>query len=172
MTDYIWLLVGKSGVGKSAVADYLSKNHGLKVLQSYTTRPKRFDNERGHTFITEDEFKQLNHVVAHTKFDKYEYCATTEQVENSDVYIIDPKGVETFKELYKGERTPIIIYLTASLDNLIKRMRARGDGVEKAMKRMNHDKQAFANVSYDIKIDTDNKTIKEVVDEILSLLNR
>lgn len=172
MSDYIWLFVGKSGVGKSAVADYLAKNHNLKILQSYTTRPRRFDNEKGHIFISESEFKQLTDIVAYTKFDTYEYCATTEQIENSDIYIIDAKGIEAFKELYEGEKTPIIIYLTASVDNLIKRMRARGDSVEKVMSRVNHDEQAFTDVNYDIKIDTDNKTIKEVADEVLSLINR
>ena len=159
MDNYIWLLIGHSGTGKSAVADYMAKHHGLTVLQSYTTRPKRFDEERGHIFITEEEFAKLKDIVAYTVFNNYKYGATAEQVENSDIYIIDVKGVEEFKNLYKGEKTPIFIYLTATVDNCIKRMRARGDSVEKVMERVNHDKEAFAGVIYDVKIDTNNKTV-------------
>ena len=43
---------------------------------------------------------------------------------------------------------------------------------EKVMERVNHDKEAFAGVIYDVKINTNNKTVKEVADEILSLLER
>ena len=44
------VLIGPSGTGKSTVADKLTELYGLTLMQSYTTRPKRFENETGHTF--------------------------------------------------------------------------------------------------------------------------
>ena len=45
------LFVGKSGSGKSTVANYLSSNNHYIQLQSYTTRQPRYENEPGHIFI-------------------------------------------------------------------------------------------------------------------------
>jgi hypothetical protein len=42
------LLCGKSGSGKTTVADLLQSKYGLKQLESYTTRPQRKADERGH----------------------------------------------------------------------------------------------------------------------------
>ena len=39
------LLVGKSGSGKTTIAEYLEKHYGMKMLRSYTTRPMRKPNE-------------------------------------------------------------------------------------------------------------------------------
>ena len=54
-TKGIYLIVGKSGSGKTTLVNELRK-YGYTSVESYTTRPKRFKNETGHTFITEEEF--------------------------------------------------------------------------------------------------------------------
>ena len=56
---YIVLIVGESGSGKSTICDELTKRYGLKQVKSYTTRPRRSEDEDGHTFISDEEFKEL-----------------------------------------------------------------------------------------------------------------
>ena len=93
--DIICLLVGPSGSGKTTIANKLSEEKGWKVLQSYTTRPKRYSNETGHIFVSEEEFEQYkNDLCAYTEFDGYKYWATNQQVDESEIYIIDPAGVD------------------------------------------------------------------------------
>lgn len=90
---FIYLIVGRSGVGK----DYLAKllyYKGLNMVISYTTRPKRYDGENTHIFISSDEAAEITDKVARTEINGYEYFATRRQVEDSDLYIIDPNGIE------------------------------------------------------------------------------
>lgn len=53
MRDTIICLIGASGVGKTTVAKVLH-DQGFNVIQSYTTRPQRSDDEWGHTFVSEN----------------------------------------------------------------------------------------------------------------------
>ena len=71
MDDWFILLVGPSGSGKTSIANALCRNHGLKAVESYTTRPPRYDGERGHTFISDEAFDtiEVDKVVAFTEFD-------------------------------------------------------------------------------------------------------
>ena len=47
----IYLIVVCSGSGKTAITEKLEELYNLKSIQSYTTRPPRYDGETGHTFI-------------------------------------------------------------------------------------------------------------------------
>ena len=87
------LIMGRSGSGKTTLANYLSEKYGLKQLDSYTTRPMRVANETGHTFITPDEAKTFTDRATDTVINGYEYFSTKQQVNESDVYVIDPNGL-------------------------------------------------------------------------------
>ena len=77
----IVLLVGPSGSGKTAIANYLHDTYGWNTVQSYTTRPPRYDGEEGHTFVTDEEFDKLTDMIAYTEFDGHRYCATADQID-------------------------------------------------------------------------------------------
>lgn len=143
--DYILLIVGESGSGKSTIANYMEKEYGCKQVLSYTTRPMRADDEANptHTFVTQEEFDELDNRVGYTKFNGYEYCATAEQVDNNDIYVIDPAGVDFFKEKYHGIKTPIVVYIKATGDIRRDRMLARGDSIEQVVERLINDIKAF-----------------------------
>lgn len=171
MKDVIILLVGESGSGKTTVANLLEEKYGMKELPSYTTRPKRTDNEIGHIFITDEEFNQLNNICAYTEFDGYRYCATSEQVDNSDVYVIDVAGIDYFKEHYKGNKVPLVVYITVDTETRKKRMIARGDSEEKTEHRIQNDIKEFFNVLGKSDLMVRNINLNHTVDEIMNEYN-
>lgn len=140
----IVLLIGRSGSGKTAIANYLQGTYGWKAVDSYTTRPRRFPWETGHTFVSDDEFDQLTDLVAYTKFDGHRYCATAEQIDNADIYIVDLIGVKTMKALYQGDSVLLPVYVDVSPTVCMHRMLKRGDEFEAAWQRRRNDNDAFA----------------------------
>ena len=138
------LLVGASGSGKSTVADHLHNECGYDVLQSYTTRPRRTVDETGHIFVTEEEYEAIPNKVATTYFDGHYYCATQEQVDNNDIYIIDPHGVDEVLSTYKGNKKLIVFYIDVSIEERLNRMRMRGDSEDSCWQRLRHDEAVFA----------------------------
>lgn len=169
------LLVGESGSGKTVVADFLKNTFGMRVLQSYTTRPPRYKGEDGHIFISEEEFGALEDKVAYTEFDGYKYCATKTQIEESDIYIVDPDGIETLKK-YKEEngldKELLTIMIYASPYLRAARMEARGDDDKMIANRIENDVKKFENITYDFAlINGLNGPIEKVGLQIYSIIS-
>lgn len=147
----IYLIVAPSGAGKTTITERLEEKYGLKSIQSYTTRPPRYDGEKGHTFVSDDEFDKLTNIVAFTEFCSYRYAATTEQVDTHDLYVIDPKGIEYFRENYHGKKSVKVIYIDSDITARYERMRKRAEengstyleAVDKALKRITNDMTDF-----------------------------
>jgi guanylate kinase len=163
-TKNIYLLVGESGNGKTSVAEELEKQYGWKSIWSYTTRPKRYDGEAGHVFITENEFDKLTNLVAYTKFNDYRYGTTSDQVEQNSLYVIDPAGIAYFKEHYYGFKKVFVIYLFAPMKERILRMRNRGDIDAQIVQRLLNDVDAFRGVKWLSDITIINDNLKDCVD--------
>lgn len=157
MNNNLILLIGASGSGKTSLANILSEMYNCKVLNSYTTRPKRYADEKGHTFVNSFEFSQLKDLCAYAVFDGYDYGATKEQVDNSDIYIINPQGVVDFIKIYTEDmngRTPLCtIILDTPKDTRLHRMIARGDSMKKAKQRVANDNIEFSQENID-KVET------------------
>ena len=145
----ILLLVGESGVGKTTVANKLQSDYGLKQLYSYTTRPPRYEGETGHVFVSDEEFDKLTDIVGYTEFDGHRYCATADQVDSSDIYVIDPAGVDYFRDKYHGNKKVCVVKISVSHTECYRRMVERGDSDVDAFRRLAHDKIAFDNVRAD-----------------------
>ena len=128
-------IVGRTGSGK----DYLAKKFeekGLKQIKSYTTRPKRNENEDTHTFITKEEADKITDKIAVTEINGYEYFATHSQVKENDIYIIDPNGLKVLCENLKDE-SMIVIYVKADDEERKKRAIDRADDEEKELEIFN-----------------------------------
>jgi len=125
----ITLLIGESASGKDLIAKKLEQD-GYKILKSYATRPRRPDEGDTHIFIKPEEVKQYkNDFIAYTKIGSYEYFATMEQLKQSDIYIIDPKGYHYCKDKIKDIRI-VPIYINVNENTRYQR----------ALQRVNYDK--------------------------------
>lgn len=84
-------------------------------------------------------------------FDKYNTSITAEQVENNDLYVIDPKGVDFFMKAYKGSKIPKIIFINSDLSTRYERMVGRAESkgstyteaVDIALDRIKNDVNEF-----------------------------
>lgn len=147
----IYLIVAPSGAGKTTIADILEKQYGLRSIRSYTTRQPRYEGETGHIFVTDAEFDDLKNIVAYTEFAGCRYCATAQQVDENDLYVIDPKGVEYFRKHYKGDKNVKVIFINSGVSARYERMVARAksggvshaEAVDSALKRISNDAHEF-----------------------------
>ena len=142
MNDPLFLLVGPSGSGKTTVSETLAKNYGYPTVESYTTRPRRYDGETGHTFITEAEFDELNNIIAYTTYNGFGYCTTKDQLDLVSTYVVDLPGVETLLQNYKTDRPIVIFYFNSTVTTRINRMLDRHDSDTAIVGRLHND-EAF-----------------------------
>ena len=185
MGNCIFLIVGCSGSGKTTITEQLEQKYGLKSIQSYTTRKPRYDGETGHTFVSDEEFDKLTDMVAYTEFAGNRYCATAEQVEYNDLYIIDPKGIDFFMQSYKGSKTPKIIFISSNLTTRYERMVGRAEtkgkshqeAIESSLTRIVNDAEEFydyiqgqAWIDYVCKNNSNDK-LEDIVDKIFDYIS-
>lgn len=139
-------LLGSSGSGKSTIANRLEKKYGFISVRSYSTRKPRENDDadlQTHTFITFDEVEQYrDEIMASCTFNNNFYFATRTQLNNSDVYVIDPCGLKQLKENYKDKQI-IPIYIDVPPEIVAARMEQRGDSNEAIMSRLENDKKVF-----------------------------
>lgn len=124
----VTLIVGRTASGKSTLAKML-EDMGAKILKSYTTREQRNKHDTDHIFITKEEAKTFKNKVARTVINGNEYFATLEQLENSDFYIIDPKGIESLLETIPDTKFEAI-YVMADENIRKSRYMQRGESEE------------------------------------------
>lgn len=184
MNKPLFLIVGRSGSGKTTIVEFLEKYKGLKSVQSYTTRPKRSENEYGHIFISDATFDTLENIMGYAEYSGHRYCATKEQLDEADLYVVDPTGVEALLQKYETNRQIYIIYLNTSVPKLIDNMITRGDSSKKIVDRLHDDfeydwgvylEQLYDNWRYPIchrnyySIDG-NSRLDDVIDSVLKII--
>ena len=148
------LLAGKSGSGKNYWADRLQ----LNPVVSYTTRPMRTGETDGveHHFVSEEFYKAFDkrNIIAYTFFNGNHYWATIDEAETKDVYIIDFAGIEyMLKHPLINRDKIIVVYIDLSKGRCVSNMLKRGDDLNKAMERAEHDDEAFDLSKSTFKID-------------------
>ena len=174
MAKNLYCIVGESGSGKTTIANELEEMFGLKQIQSYTTRPKRSNDETGHTFITPEQFKELKNICAYANYNGYDYCATAEQIENNCIYVVNPAGIEQLKNNYKGNKKIYTIYISCRLADRYNRMTARGNTYDEALKRVINDADEFNGYknNCDFVVRNDNcDDFSNVIDMIAEFIN-
>lgn len=142
MDNILYLLVGKGASGKTTVANFLEKKHGLKQVNSYTTRPPRYEGEIGHTFVNDEQFDNLGEIVAYTEYNGFRYGTTSEQLDECSIYVVDVPGVETLLQKYQTDRPICILYFDATVHTRIMRMLDRHDSDMKIISRLLQDEKS------------------------------
>lgn len=112
------LIVGRTCTGKDTLVHELKKK-GLKSVKSYTTRPRRYEGEDTHIFITPEVSAMIKDKVATTVINGYEYFATKSQVKEWDIYIIDPKGMWELIRNCPDEKFKVVYVTADKLQSLV-----------------------------------------------------
>ncbi|MCA9477847.1 MAG: hypothetical protein KC535_01735 [Nanoarchaeota archaeon] len=176
-------LTALSGAGKSEVFDYVRQKYPqFLAMVSYTSRPKRHDDEGGYIFEDkqffaehEDEFIELATfppLKSIEREDVHYYGKHQSQFDGKDyITIFDEVGMKTLQQSYEeGKlRGYTLLKLFVKCDNALRLSRLNGD-----LKRYNRDltRELLSETFYDYVLDN-NKTKKELydqIDEILSIL--
>jgi guanylate kinase len=185
MTSPLFLFVGPSASGKTSVADALEK-FGYTQLKSYTTRIPRYDGENNHIFVTKEEFDKLENKIAYTEYNDNFYCATKDQLDQVNIYVVDISGVHTLLENYGNQRKIYILYFDASVKTRIERMVERGDTDTAIVSRLRVDEEydwydqlyilvdyfkTFKNKKIYLEKFDANQDFKDVINEVVNVIN-
>ena len=169
------MIEGPSGAGKTAIAEALEQQYGLKQIKSYTNRPRRSPDESSHVFLDEPDVetikKQYPRRVAETVFDGHFYFSTHDDVDVADVYVISPEAVPLFKQNYTGKKRIKVVYVTVSEFLRRQRMLRRGDSADAVEQRIKHDQLAFSDAEADADIVVRNFVLSDSVGQIKAVLS-
>lgn len=170
MLKNLYLLVGPSGVGKSTISNELTKKYGYFQVNPYTTRPRRYDDECGYTFVSEQQFHKLSNKIACVNYNGYFYGATADLLDRNDLYIVEPSGIDAVKQTYHN-RPVFVIGLWASEAATRKRMQNRGDVLPYILDRQRNDAEVFKGFVEKCDIVIINCTIKNTVQKIQNFIS-
>ena len=165
-------LIGKSGSGKTTIEDTLIREYGFKRAISHTSREKRVNDVEGvnYYFVSKAEMERLwetGELVERVDYLDNIYGFVESECKPDRVVAVLPDGL---KQLNRRKDLNIFsVYLDVSYDVRKERMSGRGDSDENVEKRLKNDDEVFAGVEsmVDLVINNDDKTIEEIVDEIL-----
>lgn len=140
-----FLIIGRTASGKSSIARAVCNKLGLQLVKSYTTRPPREEEKKmsskdtDHYFIDDmymDEFISYDEIAAYTEINGYKYFVTKDILDKSDIYVIDPIGVDDLEKRCGDEYKFIKIYIRVNEQVAKQRFISRGGTVEEFLKDM------------------------------------
>lgn len=142
MEKKIIILNGPSGSGKTTIGNELKKL-GIPELVSHTTRPMREGEIDGvsYYFVSPEIFNKIEK-VEYSSYSNNHYCLSKEEVDsqlrdhNVVFAITDIDGYNQVKDKYGDMVTSI--YIKVTYDEMIRRMKSRGDSNENIAKRISN----------------------------------
>ena len=123
----LFVFTGYSGSGKCAVANILNTVGGYSVVRSYTTKPRKDDVDDAHISMSDLDFVDIPNKIAETVVGDFKYCTTKEQLDSSDIFVMDGRGLEDVIDALGKTRQILVVYFGANLRTRIDNMRKRGD---------------------------------------------
>lgn len=180
--DRLIVLVGPSGSGKTTLGYELERQGIGKVVDTYTTRPPRYEGEKGHIFADLIDYLHTHkeELLAETDYNGYLYWTVRSQYQDqgTTIWIVDVNGVKCLREKVKDAEI-VVIYLQCDEDERWERLWARAGEItsdehySNTRKHINerkyHDREAFKLVPCDYVIDA-NKELDEVVELVKEII--
>lgn len=149
MRQILITVAGRNSAGKSLIAKKVAEALGLNVVKSYATRkPRPEELQKGlencdHIFVSDEEYDKLENITAETEINGARYCTTQEILDNSDIYVIDPKGIKDLKERCGSRYKLLQFYIYADADKRAARFVARGESKAKFEAREQSEDEQF-----------------------------
>ena len=159
-----FVIVGKSGSGKTEICKILTEQFKYEKIVTYTTRPIRNGEINGidYNFVSLEEFQKM---LEEGKFAEYfvagngwHYGTAKEDFSGDDkIIILTPSGLEKIKENGINIKS---FYVKVDDDKRYVRQILRGDDIKEIARRSETDKIDFdgieAKVDYIVENNTDN----------------
>ena len=169
------VLSGASASGKTEAAKMLTQKYGIVKAITTTTRPMRINEVSGrdYFFVSKERFEEMikeDLFVEHTLYNGNYYGSTKDQIADNKSVVIDLEGLKSYSAL--NDKRIVTFYLSTSEDVRFRRMLERGDSKENAEQRIKNDRKIFAAQQIppvDFQIDSENKSIEQVADEVYRL---
>ena len=140
MAGLVIVISGPGGVGKgTVVAELVSRDPGLALSQSWTTRDQRpGEADDAYNFVTEDEFTAAIDAGGFLEWDHHfgnYYGSPVPAATDADLVLeIDVNGA---RSIHEGPVDALFVFIdTPSIEVQRERMIGRGDSLEKVDERL------------------------------------
>lgn len=181
----LYVIIGKTCSGKTVIVEKL-KEHGLKKVVTYTTRPMRKGEVNGidYHFISEDEFKRKIDELFFMEYKTYQtingewyYGTSFESIENTSnedyAIILTPNGYMDFLNHSSAKHKSFYIYANnATIMKRLKKRKDLNDSPERRLENDNKDFKGLENMVDKIVFNNEEHDIKEVVNKILEYMEK
>ena len=150
-------IIGEAGSGKDYFVEHLTKKYKklFHKITSYTTRPKRDNEEEGkdYYFTTKEHFLDMienKSIVEYTEFNGWYYGTHECELDNNkmiNIGVFDPQGVRNLIQL--GYSVIIFKLHVPDKERLIRQLNREEDpDIEEIIRRYQTDKEDFANLDF------------------------
>jgi guanylate kinase len=92
-------------------------------------------------------------VAAYTEINGYKYWSTIDQLYFMDIYVIDPFGVETLKQLNLPNLKIVTVYVNVPEEIRKQRAQSRGDDMNVYRNRSLSERQQFRDMKKNMNVD-------------------
>lgn len=144
MKKHLFLIVGNSGSGKDYMVDKACEDFKMKKVISRTSREPRYEGENTHLFVSLGQaLNEIDDSIAETYYHGNYYYTIKEDFDETGFYIIDTKGVKSFRGNILDDFEIHTIYIKVPTIVRAYRMLKRGDGFKSMWSRLRTDRKEF-----------------------------
>lgn len=141
---HLFLIVGPSGSGKDYMVDKACKEFNINKVISRTSRQPRYKGEETHLFVSLGQaLNEIDDSIAETYYHGNYYYTIKEDFKETSFYIIDTKGVKSFKSQLLEDYEVHTIYINVPTIVRAYRMLKRGDTFKSMIARLRTDRKEF-----------------------------